>query len=494
MTPFSPSRAFPIALATSLASLPLAAGAAGSARADGLVTASAAPAPSAAVAARKPARPSYENLRFRENWCSLADLSACDRRDGFDALKAIRLTADGCVRVDFGGQARLRFESFDQQNAGGIPGSDDWWLARVRLHADVRAGAHLRAFVEGIYAYADGRDAGPRPVDENEPDFLNLFAEAHGSAGCDANVGVRVGRQELLFDKQRLVGPLDWANTRRTFDGVSAWLDRTTWRLDGFVTRPVVVDRDGLDERNSDVDFAGVWLAAKPWEGGKADAFVLYRRKEGARWLGVTDDESRWTVGAGANSPIAGTRLDWDAEAAVQFGTFGDDSILAGAATVELGWKPCVACFEPRLAIGLDWASGDDGPGGELGTYDPLFPTGHMFFGWVDLIGRSNLLAGRLTLTAKPHAKLTLRADFHAFRRASDDDAVYNAAGGVLRAPSGSDERAVGTELDLQVKWSIDPHTEVEVGGGRFFAGEFLEATGAHEDTDFLYASLTFTF
>ena len=165
---------------------------------------------------------------------------------------------------------------------------------------------------------------------------------------------------------------------------------------------------------------------------------MLYRGKDGAKWLGVTDDEARFTIGAGANGPIEGTRLDWDAEAAVQLGTFGGESILAGNATAELGWKPRVACFEPRLAIGADWASGDDGPGGDLGTYDPLFPTGHLFFGWVDLIGRSNLLAGRLTFTAKPWARVSVRADFHAFWRASADDAVYNAAGGVLRAPSGS--------------------------------------------------------
>lgn len=467
-------------------------GAAPTARGSASSTAPAAPcAPPCASPAPHPA---YENLRFRENWCPLADVPVCERRDLLDAWKAARLAPDGCVRVDVGGQARARFEHCDDQNVGGIPGSDDWWLARVRLHADFHVGEHLRAFVEGIYADEDGRDAGPRPVDVDQGDFLNLFAEAHGMLDGDAKVGIRGGRQEMLFDKQRLVGPLDWANSRRTFDGVSAWIERGCWRVDAFATRPVVVDPDALDEANSDVDFAGAWFAAKPWEGGKADAFVLYRAKDGAKWLGVTDDEIRWTVGAGANGPIAGTRLDFDAEAAAQFGTFGDASIFAGNATVELGWKPRGTCFEPRLALGADWASGDDGVGGDLGTYDPLFPTGHLFFGWTDLIGRSNLLAGRLTFTAKPWAKVSVRADFHAFWRASTDDAVYNAAGGVLRAPSGNGERAVGTELDLQVKWAVDPHWELEVGGGRFFAGAFLDETGPHEDTDLVYASLTFTF
>ena len=32
-----------------------------------------------------------------------------------------------------------------------------------------------------------------------------------------ATVTLRGGRQDLLFGAQRLIGPLDWSNTRRTF-------------------------------------------------------------------------------------------------------------------------------------------------------------------------------------------------------------------------------------------------------------------------------------
>jgi hypothetical protein len=35
----------------------------------------------------------------------------------------------------------------------------------------------------------------------------------------EAPAYVRVGRQELLYGSQRLISTLDWANTRRTFQG-----------------------------------------------------------------------------------------------------------------------------------------------------------------------------------------------------------------------------------------------------------------------------------
>ena len=52
---------------------------------------------------------------------------------------------------------------------------------------------------------------------------------------------MRLGRQELGFGRQRLVSPLDWANARRTFDGLTLeWLGED-WHTTGFVNRPVKV-------------------------------------------------------------------------------------------------------------------------------------------------------------------------------------------------------------------------------------------------------------
>ena len=459
----------------------------GSAFADG---GAAGPAP---VKAKPP--PKYELLRYREDWSALLCVPPCERPDLSDRIKAVPVAGDGCWWANFGGQVRVRCESFQNFAFGAIADDDDsWFLSRVRLHADLHAGEHLRAYVEGIYADQDERTAGPRAIDENHGDLLDAFVEAFGRVGPATEAGVRLGRFEMNYGKQRVIGAFDWANTRRTYEGVGAWAKTASRRLDGWVTRPVVVDADEFDERDDDALFAGLYYADASCPDLKWDAYLLHLARDRATWLGVADDETRWTVGLRGDGPFRGTRFDWDAEAAYQLGRFGGETISAGMVTAEVGWKPCGTCFEPRIALGADWASGDDGAGGGLGTYDQLFPTGHLWFGYADFVGRQNVTAARLTATAKPGPKWTVRADLHRFWRSSEDDAAYNAGGGVLRAPAGSGERDLATEVDLTIKFSPDRHWDLEAGWARAFAGSFLEETGAHGDVDFLWLSAAFTF
>lgn len=450
-----------------------------------------------ALAADKPAKPpppkAYEILRYREDTSALRGKPACERCDWGDRLKA--LPVGPCAWLDLGGQVRLRYEDFENFGfRADNPADDGWLLSRVRLHANLVVGSHLRFFAEGLYARQDDRLLGRRPIDENYGDLLNLFVDLTGRLGCN-DVGLRVGRQELLFDKQRLVGPLDWGNTRRTFDGASAWLKAKTWRLDGFYTRPVVVDVDDLDEMDDAVDFAGLHYTNTACKGTTWALYAYTLRRDAATFQGVTAEEERFTVGGAANGPIDGTSLDYDVEAAYQAGTFGAGDIAAWFATAELGYKPCRVCWEPRVAVGLDYASGDDdGAGGDLGTFNQLFPTGHLWFGWVDLVGRQNVVAGRLTVTAKPTKTLTLRADLHVMARAETTDAAYTAAGAVLRAAGATTEKAIGTEVDVMAKWQASRHVDVEAGWGHLFPGAFIEATGASEDVDFLWLGAALTF
>jgi hypothetical protein len=79
------------------------------------------------------------------------------------------------------------------------------------------------------------------------------------------------------------------------------------------------------------------------------------------------------------------------------------------------------------------------------------------------------------------------------FWRDSADDAVYNVAGGILRAPT-SDETFTGSELDFTLKYQIDRHWRVAIGWAHFFAGKLLEETGPSEDIDFFWAEAQWTF
>ena len=90
--------------------------------------------------------------------------------------------------------------------------------------------------------------------------------------------------------------------------------------------------------------------------------------------------------------------------------------------------------------------------------------------------------------------KVTLRSEYHLFWRESENDGVFNAGGGLVRAAGGRDETYIGSEIDLLLNWQIDRHFSAYFGYSHFFAGDFIDQTGANADIDFFYAAVQLTF
>ena len=148
----------------------------------------------------------------------------------------------------------------------------------------------------------------------------------------------------------------------------------------------------------------------------------------------------------------------------------------------------------PRLYLGLDFASGDNKAGGDVQTFSQLFPLGHAYLGFIDVIGRQNNVAFSTGISLKPTEKVVCRVDGFYFLRASDEDVVYNPGSGVVRTTGTSGSRDVGAEIDFTVKYIFNRHFVGAVGYSHFFPGEFIEETGPARDIDFYYLMSTFTF
>ena len=153
------------------------------------------------------------------------------------------------VRSTSGGQFRWRYHH--EKGMGQSPGltrfqnnTNDFHLTRLRLYSDWKINDSFRVFWEGIYAGLDTNSTYlPRGIDENYGDFLNLFVDVNLSE----SETLRIGRQELLYGAQRTVSPLDWANTRRTFDGIK-WMHQSEyWAIDTFYTNFVPVNPTKFD-------------------------------------------------------------------------------------------------------------------------------------------------------------------------------------------------------------------------------------------------------
>ncbi|MEM9415079.1 MAG: alginate export family protein [Planctomycetota bacterium] len=449
-------------------------------------------------------RPGFNlSNRHVEDWSSF-DPAAEDAGwlyDTLDDLKHIDLTDDANVWLSIGGSARLRYEHFE--NFGFGPANDDGFLlTRVRLHGDLHIGENFRVFVEGKSAFSTDRNLPgmQRTLDNDELALQQAFADFTFDWGDDGTVTLRAGRQQLLFGKQRLVSPLVWSNTMRAWDGVSAIVNTGGWTYHAFWTQFAPVRKYDSNRSDRHTQFFGLYASGLFCEdcGMKADFYFLGLDQDDPTntYNGTTGAERRYTVGARLFGKINDTGWDYDVEAAYQFGDVGSADINAWMFAGELGYA-YGDDWKTRVFVGFDYASGDDTPGdGDVETFNQLFPLGHAYLGYIDVVGRQNIMDFSVGVSAKPMDKLTVRAALHVFWRASDNDALYNAGGGVVRGGGLAGSSYVGTELDLTAKYKIDGHTTLLVGYSHFFAGDFVEdaTPAADDDVDYFYAQLQWLF
>jgi hypothetical protein len=182
--------------------------------------------------------------------------------------------------------------------------------------------------------------------------------------------------------------------------------------------------------------------------------------------------------------PLGGG-FDLDAESATQTGDFGDDGIDASMIAAQLGYRARPGA--PRFFVGIDVASGDDAPGGDVNTFDPLFPLGHAFLGEADAVGRSNVVAGSVGVDHQFDEHWFGHLSVHGFRLADTDDALYDAGGRVIIPGGVANSGDVGVEVDLRARYDLDAYTRFEAGLMHVFAGGALADAGRDEDLTFFY-------
>jgi hypothetical protein len=159
------------------------------------------------------------------------------QHDWLDPLKRIHL--GDCWLLSLGGEFRFRLMNEVDSRLTGLDNNYD--LLHTRLYADLWYKDLFRVYLEYIDAQSYNQDLPPLRIDVNHSDFLDLFGELQVWEIDDKPVYVRGGRQELLYGSQRLISPLEWANTRRTFQGVKTYWHSEKFDLDAFWVQPVLV-------------------------------------------------------------------------------------------------------------------------------------------------------------------------------------------------------------------------------------------------------------
>jgi len=410
--------------------------------------------------------------------------------------------ADSSLYVTFGGQVRLRAEGwsgfgFQGPAPVGPHYRDAFGLSRLLGHAELHVRQSVTVYLEAKSSLVTNRvlPGRARAIDKDVLDVQQAYVDG-GTALGSWRASARVGRADLLFGRERLVSPLDWVNTRRTFQGASVTMTGHAMRLEAFWAHPVLVRREKPNIGDSTHVLYGLYATrAWPDRAMTTDAYWLRSESRAAAFNGTAGYERRNTLGVRvARRAPEGGGLDFDVEAATQFGSIGAQDVGATMLGSEAGWT-LSRRGAPRVYVGLDYASGDKKSGGSVGTFNQLYPLGHAYLGYLDVVGRQNVVDLRGGVTLHPTEPTSLRLDVHNFWRASASDALYDAGGAVLRAAGTSNANRIGTEFDLTARMPVyGGRVWMQGGISRFFAGKFLQETGQSHDIDWIYVQASLNF
>lgn len=416
----------------------------------------------------------------------------------------------GALTVDVQEKMRLeaRENNFDFNSAVNSPQDASWLLQRFRLGLGYEVNSWLKFYIQG----QDIRElGGSRPnevgVAAAEGDDVFDVLKAYAQIGNAAKgLSATIGRQFLSYGDQRLVGPLEWLNSARTFDAVKLRYAEEKYALDFFVSSPVVFrdhmwnQSNFLNQEDSLNDyFSGLYLATKFVPINKTtDFYVFHKRDDGdasfGPRLGDTNFITIGTLWKGDPAKLGG--WDYETEMAYQTGDVSGRDLSAFAGHWGIGYNWSKAAWKPRIGIQYNYGSGDDNAAdGDIQTFQNLYPTNHLFYGFIDTTGWLNMHNPQLNISFQPTAKLKIMLDYHLYWSASNNDA-WRRVNGVTAVrpitPGASNFR--GQEIDITAFYKVNAHVGLAAGYHVFFAGDYLADTGASDNAHFGYVQLQIDF
>jgi hypothetical protein len=425
---------------------------------------------------------------------------------------------------------RHRFELRDDNNGSRNSATSDFTLQRTRIYLDADVNRNVRGYVK----LQDVRTFGAEQSTVGNlarVDLLEGFVELRNLGDYTSllkNVGVRVGRWQQWYGKNRWFGHLNWANQSRSYDGFkvrydnkkNVWVDLFAYQISEDQTGAASGDVTGLGTR--DELFWGIYAGIKVAKGLTVEPYLAIRnrsRDADASRSGGATGEQRYHFGGrfvGKNIPwLPG--VDFTFEQAWQTGrvengagtnaaaggAYRSASIDAYGGAYDIGYTFKNVAWTPRIGYSYVFASGDDDANDrDSETFSHLYPTGHATMGYIDFHAWQNIKDHQVHLTLKPTKKLLLKASWHNFSAAERLDDWYTVAGGGRGAGGASTDDDYGDELDLTMKYKLMKNFGVVVGYSHYFVDDFIEdfqnggaASGPNDsDADWFYVMTTMKF
>jgi Alginate export len=398
--------------------------------------------------------------------------------------------------LQFTGSYRSRIE--DQDGIGFKNVSDTHVLGQLLLGVRIQPSSWLTFFgqAQDSRIYLDGPVAKAPPY-QNTWDVHQAWIQLGGKE--QFHFTFRLGRQELNFGDQRLVGASPWLNAPRVFDAALATFYLPGGQIDAFSSSVVNSVEGQMDHHKQGNPFHGVYgsftklvpkAAVEPyffWRLAPAGYAAVYAS-------GIKGQLDEKTVGFRWAGKLP-ARFDYGVEMARQFGALGAGSIGAWAGHWGAG-RAFDVKLKPRALLEYNYASGTGNPtGSRIGTFDQLYPTGHDKFGLTDQVGWRNIRDLRTGVEFKPTRKLAFSGIYHDLWLANAHDGLYSSTGALAaKSLAGAAGTHVGQELDASGIYKWNKAVQFGAGIGHIFPGEFLRKATPGKSYTFPYVMAAYAF
>lgn len=368
-------------------------------------------------------------------------------------------------------QERARFELLpDRTFADPVSG---WQVGnRARLGLEARFGelALVMLQVQDVRTWGsefNGATGGEGTLFDWDADGLDMH-QAYGQVNM-GDVGLRIGRQEIAWHGQRLIGSVLWTHQGRSFDAVRVFGEHETVGYDLFyamlLNRPVGGDTSFTV--GEDAHLIAFRAGPRLGKGLALDGLFIGRIDQGTdSFLGTFGAHAKGKAGA----------FVWEAEAYGQVGKDPADTYGAYLFGVRAGAE---LDGGHQIGGGFDLLSGTN-DSGSIRTFDTLYATNHKFYGHFDAYlappvhtAGEGLIDGLVHTRFRLHRNVNLMFDAHVFASAAAQDEAFH-----------------GVEFDTNLSWK--PHEVVTVATGvwvyvpgAFWGSDLDPSVGAHLSTDF---------
>ena len=293
------------------------------------------------------------------------------------------------------------------------------------------------------------------PVDENQLELHQVFADLIIPVSTQQKITIRLGRQELMYGSQRLVSVREGPNNRQSFDAAKLIYSSPTVKTDIFYSHYVRSRRGIFDDGfNDNTRFWGTYAVINKIPVLKnIDLYYLGLWKRLSSFDDGSARETRHSIG----TRIWNTTKNWeyDFEALYQWGKFGDGNISAWTISSNTSYTFPSARFAPLINLKTELISGDRNyDDRKLNTFNPLFPRG-AYFGYAALIGPSNLFDIHPSLAFSLAKTLRLTFDYDVFWRFSINDGIYGPSGVIIFSGKNTHTKYIGDQFATDIVYTL---------------------------------------